>query len=399
MNATSQASSGKSISITNDSATLIGIYISPDRQLDSSQGSHQVLPNGNHFQGLGSYPFMYEETNNGKLAFYARFGILPLQSYRAFRFEWTAQPPITEMAMFGYSQHCNGTAAYYASWNGATQVATWTFFGSTSQSGTFVKAASASKGGAFETFAPGAFKPFAYAVAYDSTGKELGRTSVVKTFVPNVALAPTCNTMSCPQGTNYTSTSLQTVCATNSSASPAKLVKRALLPLSASSSLRKHHATKSVTRRPRPVETSSIAVHNKRVVTKTRTKHATKTSVAHEPQTTTSGLHRPQTSSVVAIHKRVVTKTRTKHATKTSAAHKPLTSSSALHKPQSISSVAPNRKRAVTKTRTGHHVTKSSVVHQPQTTSLPGHRVKKPSVTKTKTRKGPKATTTVARGM
>ena len=313
-----------------------------------------MLPNGNHFQGMGSYPFMYEETSSGKLAFYARFGIFPLQSYRAFRFEWTGQPLVREMAMFGYSLHCNGTAAYYASWNGATQVASWTFFGSTSQNGTFTKAASAGKGSAFETFAPGVFKPFVYAIAYDSAGKELGKTAVVKTFVPSTALAPTCNTMSCPQGTNYTSTDSQMVCTTASKASSPKYAKRALFPLASSSTHHKHYATKTVTRSQKPVQATSSALHNKRAVAKTRTRHVTKSSAAHVPLTT---------SSIAPNKKRAITKTRTKHATKSSVAHNSQTTSSA----------ALNEKRVVTRTKTRA----------------------KPIATKTRTRKGgPKATTT-----
>ena len=306
---------------------------------------------------------MYEETTNGRLAFYARFGILPIQSYRAFRFEWTAQPPLTEMAMFGYSLQCNGTASYYASWNGATEVASWTIFGSSSQNGTFVKTASAKKSDLFETVASGPFQPFVYAVAADSAGQELGKTPVVKTFVPSAALAPTCNTQSCPLGTNYTSPDLQTACPTASNTTVARVnhVKRALVPFS-----------------------SSTALHKVKLVTKTRTRHVPETSK------TTGTL----TTSHTALHeRRSITKTRTRYVVETSKTIGPPTSShTALH-----------QRRAITKTRT-RHVTKSTLT--PTATPahvMPGHRIVKPGVelmkqTKTKTKtKGPVVTKTRTR--
>ncbi|MCJ1293684.1 hypothetical protein MMC34_005239 [Xylographa carneopallida] len=205
--ASAVASSGMSVTISTsngtNTATLIEQYVSPDHQLDSSQGSHQFLPNGNHFLGLGSYPYVYEQTSDGTTVFYANWGVLPLQSYRAFKYEWVGKPPITEIALFGYAQNCTAPAAFYASWNGATEVVSWKYFTSSSENGTFALAATAVNNGTFETFTTASFNLFAYAIAYDDLGNMLGQTPTVSVFVPDAVLAPSCNAISCPVGTDY----------------------------------------------------------------------------------------------------------------------------------------------------------------------------------------------------
>lgn len=184
-------------------ATLIEQYVSPDRQLDSSQGSHQFLPNGNHLLGLGSYPYIYEQTSSGTTVWYANWGPLPLQSYRAFKYPWIGKPLLSEIALFAYARNCSAPTAFYASWNGATQVKSWKYFTSSSVNGTFTLAATGANNGTFETFATGAFNLYVYAIAYDSVGNMLGQTPTITTFVPNAALAPKCNAISCPPGTSY----------------------------------------------------------------------------------------------------------------------------------------------------------------------------------------------------
>ena len=211
------ASSGKSISlsISDKTATLVGQYVSPGRQLDSSQGSHQVLENGNHFLGMGSEPFIYEETEDGTPVYYADFG---LSSYRTFKYNWTGIPPTSEIGFFSYSRTCNSTAVFYASWNGATEISSWRFFTSSNNTTTdgFTAIATSVNNGTFETVGTGAFDLYAYAIAYDAQNNELGTSPTVKTFVPNAQLALNCTAMACPAGTNYTGVD-QTECSAPSS--------------------------------------------------------------------------------------------------------------------------------------------------------------------------------------
>jgi Arylsulfotransferase (ASST) len=103
-------------------ATLVRVHTSPDELLATSQGNMQVLPNGNVFIGWGSAAHVSEFSPDGKLLFDAH---LPPRddSYRGFRFPWSAHP--TDDPDVAVEQGPDGDLALYASWNGATEVATW----------------------------------------------------------------------------------------------------------------------------------------------------------------------------------------------------------------------------------------------------------------------------------
>jgi hypothetical protein len=105
-------------------ATLRREYTHPDKLLSTSQANMQVLPNGNVFIGWGSEPFFSEFSRDGKLLFNARFPPNNNHSYRTFRFPWKGQPQDAPAAVVAESES-DGRVTLYASWNGATEVATW----------------------------------------------------------------------------------------------------------------------------------------------------------------------------------------------------------------------------------------------------------------------------------
>jgi Arylsulfotransferase (ASST) len=90
---------------------------SPQRALALSQGDAQSLPNGDMFVGWGAVP---EYTQFGP------FGAVKLDatinggsaSYRAYRFNWIGRPSAPPTIV-------RKGDTIYASWNGATQVASW----------------------------------------------------------------------------------------------------------------------------------------------------------------------------------------------------------------------------------------------------------------------------------
>jgi Arylsulfotransferase (ASST) len=102
--------------------TQVRKYAHPDKVLSATQGSMQVLPNGNVFIGWGSEPVSSEFNKNGQLLLSASFPT-ETESYRAFRSAWGGQPDgdpaIT--AELGPDEE----VTLYASWNGATEVAAW----------------------------------------------------------------------------------------------------------------------------------------------------------------------------------------------------------------------------------------------------------------------------------
>ena len=104
------------------SATLLREYTSPQKLLTTSQGNMQLLPNANVFIGWGSAPFISEFSYDGKLLFNAQFPP-DVESYRAFRLPWKGRP--TDAPAVVAESGPDDKVTLYASWNGATGVATW----------------------------------------------------------------------------------------------------------------------------------------------------------------------------------------------------------------------------------------------------------------------------------
>ncbi len=101
-------------------ATLVHQYTHP-KVLSGSQGSTQLLPNGNVFVGWGETPRISEFDHSGRMLFDAVLG-KRYECYRAFRLPWTGLPaeaPAIAVAEHGRQQ------TVYASWNGATGVESW----------------------------------------------------------------------------------------------------------------------------------------------------------------------------------------------------------------------------------------------------------------------------------
>jgi hypothetical protein len=82
----------------------------------------QPIPNANVFIGWGSAPFISEYSYDGKLLFDAHFPP-DCESYRAFRFPWKGHP--TDAPAVVAESGPEDKVTLYASWNGATEVATW----------------------------------------------------------------------------------------------------------------------------------------------------------------------------------------------------------------------------------------------------------------------------------
>ncbi len=103
-------------------ATLLQEFFHPEAPFATFQANVQVLPNGNVFVGWGSAPYLTEHDSEGTLLFDAGFPP-EVESYRAFRFPWTGRPQ-DPPDLAGESES-GGRVTLYASWNGATEVASW----------------------------------------------------------------------------------------------------------------------------------------------------------------------------------------------------------------------------------------------------------------------------------
>jgi hypothetical protein len=156
--------------------TVVGQYVHPKPLLAGSQGNVQALENGNMFIGWGAEPYFSEYAPSGALVFDAH---LPAktESYRVYRFPWTATP--TNGPAIAATRGTAGAVNVYASWNGATTVASWEVLAgpSTKQ---MTPAASAPKAG-FETAISVPGNPAYVAVqALDAAGNVLATSHPVK---------------------------------------------------------------------------------------------------------------------------------------------------------------------------------------------------------------------------
>jgi hypothetical protein len=155
--------------------TLVRQYEHAKPLKAGSQGNVQPLPDGNMLIGWGPEPYVSEYTPSGALVWDAIMAG-STNTYRAYRFAWTATPAAPPSIAAGPG--ASGTTNVYASWNGATTVASWRVLAGVAP-GTLSPVASVAFAG-YETTIPVAGQPPYVAVqALDSNGNVLGTSAPV----------------------------------------------------------------------------------------------------------------------------------------------------------------------------------------------------------------------------
>ena len=157
-------------------ATLTSQLTHPSPLSAKSQGNLQALTNGDWFIGWGEVPDFSELSATGQLLFDAHFPAGD-QSYRDLRFDWTGTPA-SRPAFAVLRAHGRGTV--YASWNGATLVASWrVLVGATTRS---LKPVAQLARSGFESAIPlpaGTAGRYMTVQALDPTGRLLGTAKPV----------------------------------------------------------------------------------------------------------------------------------------------------------------------------------------------------------------------------
>jgi hypothetical protein len=199
-NKTHEYSSGMVIVIDHVDLTAIQIreYAPPGKMmLSSSQGNLQVLPNGNVFAGWGNNAFVSEHDENGELILWGFLATQQTMNYRAQKFDWDGNPTDSP-ALWAYSKGLDDSPMMlYVSWNGATRVKSWRFYGSMRQQGPFELLAVVYKRG-FETeYEHSKVWAWCYVEALNGDGEVLGRSTTRLTFVPSPELSTYCEDTSC----------------------------------------------------------------------------------------------------------------------------------------------------------------------------------------------------------
>ena len=161
---------------THRRVALAKAFTHPAKLLTYYEGSVQVLPSGNVFVGWGTEPYSSEFASSGELIADYRFPTND-QSYRAFRYPWTATPG--EPPAVTLERDEIGGYALRVSWNGATEVAQWQVLSGASAA-TLEPVAVVPKSG-FETAITSHAKgPYVGVAALDVHGKRLGASVPVK---------------------------------------------------------------------------------------------------------------------------------------------------------------------------------------------------------------------------
>ena len=105
-------------------ATLAHVYVDPGQVvLSPSQGDVQQLANTDWLVGWGQIGLVSEFSLQGALTFQLNLPA-PVESYRAYRFPWSAQPAAPPVIAASRAAG-SATTAIAASWNGATGVVAW----------------------------------------------------------------------------------------------------------------------------------------------------------------------------------------------------------------------------------------------------------------------------------
>jgi hypothetical protein len=183
-------------------ATLLDQYNGGGEFESEFMGDARVQANGNLFIGWGSEPYFSEYDRSGKLLLEGKFPE-PDLSYRATVEPWVGLP---EYPPVGAARTEDGGTTVYASWNGATQVASWRVLAESGNSAkareraggkaaaapsgpgttaaTFVTAATAAKSG-FETAITAPPGDTSFVVqALDAAGRVIGTSRPFSATVP-----------------------------------------------------------------------------------------------------------------------------------------------------------------------------------------------------------------------
>jgi EmrB/QacA subfamily drug resistance transporter len=154
-------------------ATLLAQYGRDGGFESDYMGDTQPLANGNVFVGFGSEPYFAEYSRSGRLLFEAELPGSDL-TYRATLEPWVGLPL---SAPAGAARAAGAGTTVYASWNGATQVASWRVLAGSS-AGALSAVATRPKSG-FETAIalPGSYASFQLQ-ALNAAGRVIGTSRV-----------------------------------------------------------------------------------------------------------------------------------------------------------------------------------------------------------------------------
>jgi Arylsulfotransferase (ASST) len=156
-------------------ATLNKSYTHPAGLAAANQGSMQVLSDGRVLVGWGNLPYFSEFAADGTLLMDGQFPVGD-QSYRAFTADWTGHP--ADKPAVAARVNPAGGSVVYASWNGSTELDSWTVLAGRTASA-LAKAGFQRRAG-FETMITvNSAGPYFAVAAEDADGRTLAQSATV----------------------------------------------------------------------------------------------------------------------------------------------------------------------------------------------------------------------------
>ncbi|KAJ6096907.1 hypothetical protein N7486_007653 [Penicillium sp. IBT 16267x] len=159
----------------------------PDGGLTRLRGNVQQLPNLNTFIGWSQWGYHSEHAPNGDLLMWAKFSSERFSSYRSYKFEWIGRPNTTpDVVSSVYGTNTKDiVTVIHVSWNGATDIARWSFYARANDTGENVFIGSTEKSH-FETmYMADGYMDWISAEAVDSEGNILGTSDLHRTNKPD----------------------------------------------------------------------------------------------------------------------------------------------------------------------------------------------------------------------
>lgn len=165
-------------------ASLLRGFRRPDGGMTSKLGSVQVLGDdastSNVFINWAQSSYISEYDGENRMVLEAKLHSPRMWTYRAYKLPWVGLPtePIALKGIPTMYGQGRPAVTYYVSWNGATEVKTWSFYCGDSPDGPFEKLMTVPKVGFETSWTTSKIRPYGYAEAVDGNGKVLGKSEV-----------------------------------------------------------------------------------------------------------------------------------------------------------------------------------------------------------------------------
>jgi hypothetical protein len=164
------------------SASLVRSYTHPSPLMADSQGNMQTLADESVVIGWGAVPELSQFAKGGGTLLFDAHLPPGMSSYRAFRFPWSGHP-LQSPAISARVLATGDSTAVFASWNGATDVASWRVLGGSSPDSLRPLASMPDSGFESSLTLP---EPYAYVAvqALGAAGELLGTSATVAVTKP-----------------------------------------------------------------------------------------------------------------------------------------------------------------------------------------------------------------------